>query len=93
MKRKKESRAALMATLSNVLTVLVQFALAAMLLRKATPPFERETVDTVADVMAARIGADNVSASRGDPRWLALIRVPPPLAGSLSFQREGISCS
>jgi hypothetical protein len=82
-----------MATAGKILFVLVQFSLAATLLRKTAPPVERETVDTVADVMTASNGADEGAASRGDPRWLARIRVPPPLPWSLSSRGEGTACS
>jgi hypothetical protein len=90
--RSKPSRAALMATLGKILIVLVQFSLAATLLRRAPPAVEREPIPAVA-ALTAGTGADNVIASRGDPKWLALVRVPPPSRTSPSSHREGTACS
>ncbi len=79
----RSSRAALMATLTQILIVLVQLSLAVTLFRKAQPAFERPSVPYTAKV---ETGAEDATAARGDPRWLALIRVPPPL---LAASRPG----
>jgi hypothetical protein len=71
----RSSRAALMATLTRILIVLVQLSLAATLLHKAHDEFERRSVPCTAKVGT---GAEDATAARGDPRWLALIRAPPP---------------
>jgi len=71
------SRAALMATLTKITVVLLQLALAVALLRKVEGAFERQSVPCIAKLGT---GADDVYAARGDPKWLALARVPlPPL--------------
>lgn len=90
----KPSRAALMATLTKILIVLVQLSLTATLFRKAGQTFEREPPPSVAATTMARTGADDVTAARGDPKWLALVRMPPPSGTSpSSSHREGIACS
>jgi hypothetical protein len=65
-----------MATLIQIIIVLVQLSLAVTFFRKAQDGFERQSVP-IANVGT---GAEDATAARGDPRWLALIRVPlPPL--------------
>jgi len=70
-------RAALMAALTKIVVVLFQLSLAATVFHKALGSFER---DTIAGDVHLETGADDASAARGDPKWLALARVPlPPL--------------
>ena len=72
----RSSRAALMATLTKIIIVLLQLSLAAAFFRKVDGAFERESVP----VAMMGTGAADVTAARGDPKWLALVRVPlPPL--------------
>jgi hypothetical protein len=46
--------------------------------------FEHESVPSIATVTMARTGPEDVTAARGDPKWLALVGVPPPLLVPLS---------
>ena len=65
-----------MATLTKIIIVLLQLSLAAAFFRKVDGAFERESVPVAMMVT----GAKDVTATRGDPKWLALVRVPlPPL--------------
>jgi hypothetical protein len=60
---------------------------------KAGQTFEREPVPSVAALTMPSTGADDVTAARGDPKWLALVRMRPPSRESLSSHREGTACS
>jgi hypothetical protein len=65
-----------MATLTKIIVVLLQLSLAGAFFRKVEGAFERESVP----VAMMGTGAADVAAARGDPKWLALVRVPlPPL--------------
>jgi hypothetical protein len=73
----KSSRAPLMATLTQIIVVLLQLSLAGALFHKVDGAFERESVP----VAKAGTAVADANAARGDPKWLALVRVPlpPPL--------------
>ena len=65
-----------MATLTKIIVVLLQLSLAGAFFGKVEGAFERESVPVA--MMVA--GAADMTAARGDPKWLALVRVPlPPL--------------
>ena len=63
-----------MATLTKIIVVLLQLSLAGAFFRKVEGAFERESVP----VAKAGTGAADMTAARGDPKWLALVRVPLP---------------
>jgi hypothetical protein len=88
----RSSRAALMATLTKITVVVFQLALAVALFRKAEGAVERPSVPCIATVRGeGGIGVGDATAARGDPKWLALVRVPlPPL---LLPTPEGTACS
>ncbi len=100
----RSSRAALMATLTKIIIVLVQLSLAVTFFHKAEDAFERQSVPCIATVRAGG-GTDAADATdaRRDPKWLALARVPlppllPPLLSPLLSPRlwatsEGTACS
>jgi len=68
-----------MATLTKIIVVLLQLSLAGAFFRKVEGAFERESVPVAMMGTNAARAAD-VTAARGDPKWLALVRVPlPPL--------------
>ena len=63
-----------MATLTKIIVVLLQLSLAGAFFRKVEGAFERESVP----IAMIGAGAADMTAARGDPKWLALVRVPLP---------------
>jgi hypothetical protein len=86
------TRAALMATLTRIAVVLLGAALAVSLLREGVGTPERGCGPAALHLETGRHDAD---ASGGDPRWLALLRAPPPLLRGAHSPRtsEGSPCS